>query len=110
MTTGAEMIEELGVMAIAVNRLVEYVKKTVLEPYVTNDGRRKVLTLTLSLVLGVFAAVGAGMNIFAGETAYAVTLSPIVGQIVTGLALGFGANFVDLVWGLLYGHKQPAQG
>lgn len=94
-------------MSAAVNRGVELVKRLPWFGQIPEQWQPYVVYLT-SLVLGVVIVVGAGAsaNLLAANEVYG-KLSPLAGQLITGLIVGAGSNSLAF-FGDLFGNWREA--
>ena len=106
------MLDLLIVLSGAVNRAVELLKPA-LERYISDENARHWATYVVSLLIGVFAAFSANVNILADSERFAL-VPELFGVIVTGLIIGGGSNVINALFDILYGWRdrveQPAIG
>jgi hypothetical protein len=88
--------------AAAVNRFVEFAKVYVDKLGFTDSVRDGVLVL-IAVLSGILIALlsGGAVNLFTSVP----TLTPLAGQILTGVLAGLGADVLNAVIGLLYGWR-----
>lgn len=94
------MFESILALSAVVNRLTEVVKTAVLEKVKFSDDATAWLTLVISLLIGVLAALFANANLFA-DPSFAVHVDPTAGILLTGLLIGFGSNALHQVFDLI---------
>lgn len=98
------MIEALLALTAVVNRVTEMLKATVVTPLDLPEHQNRAVLIALSSALGVFAAHGAQLNVFADNPTYAV-IPATLGTFITGILIGAGSNAVHAVTDLLYGWR-----
>lgn len=88
--------------AAAANRFVEFVKPQVQKLNLSDNAYNAVLTL-IAVLSGILIALlsNGAVNIFTGIP----TLTPVAGQILTGVLAGLGADVLNAVISLLYGWR-----
>lgn len=87
--------------AAAVNRFVEFVKPYVDKLKFTDDVRDGVLVLVAVLAGILIGLLVPAVNMFTSIP----TLSPLAGQVLTGVLAGLGADVLNAVISLLYGWR-----
>lgn len=98
------MIEALIALTAVVNRVTEMLKATVVTPLDLPEHQNRAVLIALSSVLGIFAAFGAQLNVFADNPTYAA-VPAMLGTFITGILIGAGSNAVHAVTDLLYGWR-----
>lgn len=98
------MLDELLALSTAVNRLVEVTVKPFL-PETLEERLRNAILIAFSMLFGVIAAAGAGLNLLVENPAYG-QVDPLIGTVVTGVVVGAGSNVIAAVFGILYGWKE----
>ncbi len=103
METSALLVN-LGLVALAVNRVIEVIKPTIEKtlPAVYQD----ILIRVLSILVGIVVVVGGGetFNLLALSPVYG-QLNPMAGLVITGIIVGAFANGWDTIAGLF---ERPA--
>lgn len=93
------LLVNLGLVALAVNRVIEIVKptieKTLPETY------QDILIRVLSILIGIVIVVGGGasFNLLALSPVYG-QLNPMAGLVITGVIVGAFSNAWDTIAGL----------
>lgn len=98
------MIEALLALTAVVNRVTEMLKATVVTPLDLPENQNRAVLIALSSALGIFAAFGAQLNVFADNPTYAAVPATL-GMFITGVLIGAGSNAVHAVTDLLYGWR-----
>lgn len=100
------MIETLLIAAAGVNRLTEVAKKF-LATFDLDDNIRKFILLAFTLGAGIVtvAASNSALNLFAGT--WLDRFPPVVSIVLTGMAVGLGADFLHLIADLMQALKRP---
>lgn len=88
--------------AAAVNRFVEFIKPRI-DALKFSDATRDGVLVLIAVLTGILIALlsGGAINMFA--TIYG--LPALVGQILTGVLAGLGADVLNAVLGVLYGWR-----
>jgi len=90
-------------LSATVNRFVEFIKPTLSNiPEQWYDAVLKGISVLLGVVLVLLAQ---GLNLFAAIPA----INPVIGQVLTGVVVGLGAEVIDAVVDLIYSWQTPAQ-
>jgi hypothetical protein len=91
-----EIIATIGFIALLNERLIEMVYAPIKQDAPDIAAKYKWLIRPLSFLFGVGLAMAFGVNLFAN---FSNVSSPYIGQIVTGLIVGGGSQFVSEVMG-----------
>lgn len=88
--------------AASVNRFVEFIKPYVDKLKLADDVRNGILVL-IAVIAGILIALlsDGAVNVFGGVP----RLTPLAGQILTGVIAGLGADVLNAVISLLYGWR-----
>lgn len=100
-------IDTLLALSAAVTFVVDLIKAI---PFVAAlpEATRNLILMFCSLVVGVFATIGAQINLLADNPVYGQT-NPMLGMVITGLVVGLGSKAINASVGLLYGWRDAAR-
>lgn len=101
------MIENLLIISAAVTGIVELIKTL---PFVEalSDSARNAVLFIASLIIAVLGTIGAQINLLADNPVYG-QINPMVGMILTGIAVGLGSKALHAIYALLYWNKEAAK-
>lgn len=88
-------------LSATVNRFVEFIKPSLKNiPEQWYDAVLKGVSVMLGILLVLLAQ---GLNLFTGIPA----INPVIGQVLTGVVVGLGAEVIDAVVDLIYSWQNP---
>jgi len=94
-------------LAVAVNRATEAIKKTLAANFPDMPPQQQSLIVyASSLVIGVLFTVLAQINVFVNIPYYGERIPELVGTIITGFAVGLGADWLFQLQALVLGFRQ----
>lgn len=103
------MLEWMLILAAAVNRLVEFIKRAAAERFAFTEDALSWLALGLSILLGIASAFVGNANALAllPENSYTVNIPDIAGIIAAGVLIGLGSNALHAIgeWTGAFGSK-----
>lgn len=102
------MLESLLALSAAVKVLTETVAGAIDNRFKLSDDVMSWMTLVISVLVGITATEFAGLNMFAAP-GFAVHLSPELGILITGVAVAFGSNVLNELFGVLEGFHDQSQ-